>query len=166
MNQWAASGVVIDGVSFNWPKAVPLLTSGKENQAIEIVVAAAAFAQSANKINGHARESQYRELLASGECLLLSCRNASAWIEDLNLRNVAIAQSKVNGGLLGKLRACLHRMIAADRQIDEPGEPNDGVKRTAYSRDLESDTATILIAEIFDLACLLYRTLPEHSASA
>jgi hypothetical protein len=171
MNQWAASAVVIDGVSFRWPKAVPLLTSRKGTEAIDIVIAAAAFAQSALEINGRAQENHYREVLTGGERLLLTCRNAAALIEDLDLKNVAAAQSKINGGLLGKLRACLHRMIAADRRYSEPGdsaalESFERTEVTAYPRDLEADTATVLIAEIFDLAYKLYRALPQQNDTA
>lgn len=171
MDQWAASAVVIDGVSFSWPEAVSLLTSGKEIQAIEIVIAAAAFAQSAKDIDGSARENQYREVLGASERLLLTCRNAAVLIDDLDLRNAAVAQSKLNGGLLGKLRACVHRVIAADRLMREPEGPDpleraERIKLALQSRDLESETAVVLIAEIFDLARRLYCALPERSAPA
>jgi len=142
-----------------------LLTSGKGTEAIDIVIAAAAFAQSAIEINGRAQDNHNREVLTGGERLLLTCRGAAALIEDLNLKKVAGAQSKINGGLLGKLRACLHRMIAADRR-GESGESHalesfERTEMTAYPRDLATDAATVLIAEIFDLACKLYCALPE-----
>jgi hypothetical protein len=171
MNQWRASAVVIDGVLLGWPKAVPLLTGGKRTEAIEIVVAAAAFAQGAKEINGRAQENQYREVLTGAERLLLTCRNAAGLIDDLDLKNAAIVHSKVNAGLLGKLRASLHRMIAADRRINEPGESHalerdERIELAAYPRDLEADTVTVLIAEIFDLAYKVYWALPEENASA
>lgn len=45
MNQWNASVVVIGEASTRWPEAVPLLSKGKQPEAVEIVNAAAAVAE-------------------------------------------------------------------------------------------------------------------------
>jgi hypothetical protein len=111
MNEWAVSAVTIDGILLSWANAVPLLTSGKRTEAIDIVLAAPAFARTTIEINGRAQENRYREVLARSERLVLSCRNAASGIEDPELRSAAVAQSKVNGGLLERLRACLHRIM-------------------------------------------------------